>query len=201
MVNRWANREEPKPGRGHLYWHILLGDQPDVRAVVSIAQEKLVGFSGLHFTPQRWLHITTLVVGPADNFTSNQIAEMTSQAYQLLSEIPPISITLSRILYHPEAIVLEAEPGGVLDPVRKAVKNATCRATGKDEANEHLPWHPHVTLAYSIAVQSSNPIIAALGRRLPTCKADIKSISLIAQEGAERRWSWHRIAEVPISAE
>lgn len=198
MVNRWENRIEPKAGHGQLYWHILLGDQPQIRALASMAREKLAGFSGLHFTPYRWLHITTLVAGPADDFTSNQITEMTDQAQRNLSELSPITISLSKILYHPEAIVLQAEPDGALDLAHKAIRHATYQIKKKGQVVENSPWHPHVTLAYSTAVQSTNPIIAALGRYLPACEADIKSVSLVTQKGAERQWNWYRIAEVSL---
>jgi 2'-5' RNA ligase len=198
MANRWEHRTEPKPGHEYLYWHILLGDQPQVQAVASIAQERLTGFSGLHFTPQRWLHITTLALGPAEEFTSNHIADMTNHARRLLSRISPITITLSEILYHPEAIALKLEPDGALDSIRTAVRHAIRSAKDRDEPTEHRQWIPHVTLAYSTTVQQAGPIIAALGRNLPACEAGINSVSLIAQEGAERLWNWHRLARVPL---
>jgi hypothetical protein len=57
-------------------------------------------------------------------------------------------------------------------------------------------WTPHITLAYSTAVQPTGPIIDALGRELPECKITVGSVSLVAQRGAERQWDWHPIAEV-----
>jgi hypothetical protein len=62
---------------------------------------------------------------------------------------------------------------------------------------EETGWMPHVTVAYSTAVQSAGPIIAALGRELPECKI---TVSLIAQQGAERQWDWHQVAEVQLGA-
>jgi len=114
MTNRWESRTEPEPGQGRLYWHILFRDQPQVAGIASIGQEKLGGFHGLHFTPREWLHITTLVPGLADEFTPSKVESMIAHARQLLSEFPAIQVTLGRVFYHPEAIILSVEPTTLL---------------------------------------------------------------------------------------
>lgn len=77
-------------------------------------RKRLCGFNGLHFTPPEWLHMTTLVVGPAARYSAGQLRQMIQTAGQLLTDIPPITITLGRILYHPEAIVLSVTPAAAL---------------------------------------------------------------------------------------
>ena len=67
MVDRWRNRTKPQPGQGTFYWHMLIGRYP--QAIAREAQERLAPFSGLHYTPLRWLHITTLVVGSTDDMS------------------------------------------------------------------------------------------------------------------------------------
>jgi 2'-5' RNA ligase len=198
MADRWEHRKEPEPGQGQLYWHMLLRDHPDVQALVQAGQGRLAGFGGLHFTPVLWLHMTTVVVGAADEFSADQIEDMIGQARRALARIPPITITFGKILYHPEAVMLGTRPAGALDPVFEAVQDATRSATGKDGLVEHQPWTPHVTLAYSTGVQPAGPIIAALGRELPGCDATISCISLINQDGPERHWNWRSIAEIPF---
>jgi hypothetical protein len=101
MVDRWQSRAEPGPGQGMLYWHILLGGSPEVRELASIAQERLARFSGLHFTPKRWLHVTTFAVGLVAEFTEADIGNMVGRARGFLSGIPPVRIVLGKILYHP----------------------------------------------------------------------------------------------------
>lgn len=201
MVNRWENRTEPRPGSGILYWHILLGDQPQVQALTSKARNKLTKFTGLHFTPERWLHITTLVVGPAENLTPDQIADMTDHARGLLVNLPSTKITLRKILYHSEAITIKVEPAGALDPIRESVRCATHNATGITTLAQRQPWVPHITLAYSTTTQSASPIIAALGDTFPACEANIDSIALIDQRGAERLWSWHSLTTIPLATD
>jgi hypothetical protein len=132
MADRWQSRAEPRPGQGMLYWHILLGDSPQIRELASIAREKLASFSGLHFTPKRWLHVTTLAVGLVEEFTEAEIGDMVGRARGFLSGIPPVRILLGKILYHPEAIALGVEPAGVLDPVRDAVHAAVMNGRKKE---------------------------------------------------------------------
>jgi 2'-5' RNA ligase len=201
MANRWANRPEPGPGQEKLYWHILLGDYPQVKAIAAAGQERLARFGGLHLTPKQWLHITTLVVGSLDEFSNARIGDMVGTAAKLLSDTPPITITLGSVLYHPEAIVLGVQPYDALDPVYSAVQAATHIARGIDEAMQHQSWSPHVTLAYSTSVQAAGPIIDALGRKLPSCEISIDHISLVVQEGAERQWNWRSIREVELGKE
>jgi 2'-5' RNA ligase len=177
-----------------LYWHILLGGSPQVRELASITRERLARFSGLHFTPTRWLHVTTLAVGLVEEFTEGDITNMVGRTRDSLSNIPPLSIVLGKILYHPEAIALRVEPTGVLDPVRDAVHAAVMNGQEK----EHEPWVPHITLAYSTSIQPAAPIIATLGRKLPERGISVDRVSLIIQEGAERLWNWRSAAEVSL---
>jgi 2'-5' RNA ligase len=196
MADRWHGRAEPSSGQGMLYWHILLGDSPEVRALATIAQERLARFSGLHFTPKRWLHVTTLPVGFIEQFTETDIGNMAARGREFLSKIPPAKVILGKVLYHPEAIALAVEPAGALDPLRDAVHAAVLNG-GTEQPG---PWVPHVTLAYSTSVQPAAPIITALGRRLPAYDISVSSVNLVVQEGAERLWQWRSVAEIPLGA-
>lgn len=199
MVDRWAHRSEPGPGQGKLYWHILFRDDPEVQALAAIARQRLSSFSGLHFTPRKWLHLTARIVGLAEDFTASDLEHMTTCARQLLAGLAPITISLGKVLYHPEAILLGIQPAGALDPVFKAVQAAANVTTGT-KGVEREPWRPHVTVAYSTSVQPAKPIITALGRELPSCTVSVNRIHLVVQEGAERAWNWRPIVEIPLGA-
>jgi hypothetical protein len=45
---------------------------------------------------------------------------------------------------------------------------------------------------------ASGPIVAALGRELPSCQVTLSRIDLVVQEGPERLWNWRSIAEIPF---
>ncbi len=201
MVDRWQGRLEPGPGQGRLYWHVLFRDHPQVHALASIGHKQLASLPGLHLVPQQWLHMTALLVGKSDEFTTDQVEGMIAEGRRLLAETSPITVTLGRVLYHPQAIMLAVLPRDALQPLLDAVQAATCAGTGRDGLIEYGPWTPHVTLAYSSAAQPAAPIIEALGPELPSCEATIRTVDLVVQNGPERLWDWCSIAELALGAE
>ncbi len=198
MADRWQARAEPGPGQAQLYWHVLMRDQPQVRALAAVARGRLGGFSGLHFTPEQWLHLSVLRVGLATDFAHGEIEAMVGEARPLLQRIPPVTFTLGQVLYYPEAITLGARPGDALDAVAVTVRQAAA-STSVRPADVTAPLRiPHVTVAYSTQDQPADPIIAALGRELPECPVTIDAIHLIAQHGAERAWNWQSLARIAL---
>lgn len=61
------------------------------------------------------------------------------------------------------------------------------------------PWIPHISVAYSHGSGPAAPIIAALGRWLPTTEITMRSISLVAQTQVGRSWQWRETAELKLS--
>ena len=106
-------------------------DQPEVRALATLAQQRLAHFPGLHFTPPDWLHSTVLMVGLWDGIAAASLDEMIKQTRLHLATVPPISISLGRVLFHPEAITLGIQPANALDAVFDAVRVAAQRAAGR----------------------------------------------------------------------
>jgi 2'-5' RNA ligase len=198
MADRWQDRAEPGSGEAQLYWHILMRDQPQVCALAAVARQRLSGFTGLHFTPEQWLHMSVLRVGLTSELASGEIDAMVTQARHLLQQIPPVTVTLGQVLYHPEAIILGAQLGDALDRVAQVVRDAATSTTGLPTDVRARLWIPHVTVAYSTQDQSADPIIAALGHELPECPVTIDRIHLVAQHGAERAWNWQPITTVTI---
>ena len=118
-------------------------------------------------------------------------------AVRRFADIPPITVTVGKFLFHSEAVMLAAQPAEALLPVPDAVREATQEVTGSPgRAGSKLPWNPHITIAYSTARQPAVPIIAALGRSLPERKVQIRSVSLVNQRGPECSWDWHREATI-----
>lgn len=180
MTSHWWQRPGRRPGREQYHWHILFHGQPEVHELVAAAQAKIAGLPGLDLVPIPWLHMTTYVVGFADEVADSAVEEMTADARRRLSTIPPVQISLGRVGYATEAIVLVAEPRSALTPVLDAVSEAA-RAGGCEGHTDTDPWLPHVSIAYSSTSIPTAPIIAALGRRLPRTDITIGSISLVAQ--------------------
>ena len=201
MTDRWQNRPEPGPGEGTVYWHLLMRDHPEVADLARQARQRLAGFSGLHFTPLEWLHMTTFVTGPADQFSAGQLQQMIQTAGQLLADTPPITVTLGRVGYHPEAIVLTVTPTEALTAIHDAARIATAQAYGtSDQDGAQQDWTPHVTICYSTSIQPAAPIIDALGLQLPSREIQISALSLVIQRGPERDWNWTTIDTIRLPA-
>lgn len=193
MINRWRDgRGAADPRHGALYWHVLMGGSPQLRGLARTAQARISKFSGLHMTPLQWLHLTVLIAGPADQFTDDARNEMLTVARSSLSGVDPIAVEFTRVFYHPEAIVLAADPAEALKPVREAAERATRAVTGRraSDTQSSSLWTPHVTLCYSTSIQRVDPIVAALGTRLPSCRVSVDTLSLVLQQGKEWLWDW-----------
>jgi 2'-5' RNA ligase len=202
MADRWHDRREDGPGEGTVYWHMLMKDQPKVADLAEQAQRRLAPFArGLHMTPYEWLHMTTAVAGPAASFSDEQLQRMTRMAATLLADMPPVTVTLGRILYHPEAIMLGVVPAEALQPLRDAALQATRLATGSQETDT-VParWTPHITICYSISDQPAQPLIDALGLQLPSRDIEISALNLVIQHGPERHWDWSVVGTIRLAA-
>ena len=98
--------------------------------------------------------MTALIAGPASEIGDEQIQQMAAVAGRRLADVPPPTVTVGKVLYHPEAIMLAARPPEALLPVLEAAREATQEVTGSPgRAGSKLPWTPHITIAYSTAHQ------------------------------------------------
>ncbi len=198
MTNHWYQRPGQSPGRELYHWHMLFHDQPGVQELAAAAQAKLAGHEGLDMIDMPWLHMTTYVAGFADEVPDSAVDAMTADARGRLSVVAPIHVSLGRVFYASNAIVLPVEPPAALTPVLDAVRAAT-RAAGCEGRSATDPWLPHVSVAYSNATIPATPIIAALGRWLPKTEIVIRSVSLVAQTQVGRSWQWRPVAEVHLT--
>jgi len=156
MANHWWQRPGRRPGRAQYHWHMLFHDQPKVHDLTAKAQRKLAGLPGLDMVPLRWLHLTTLVLGFADEVPSSSLAAMTATARQVLADVAPIGVRLGRVFYHPEPVGLAVEP---IDALRRC-----SRLSGL------LPSRPAVTAMPTPtrgSRTSRSPTATAAGPRLP----------------------------------
>ena len=198
MTDHWAIQPGTDPQHRQLMWPVTLGADRTVIELTRQAHRRLAGIPGLDLVPPRWLHLTTLTSGPADAIAPGALAAMIEEAQHLLAAITPITITLSRVLYHPRAVMLDAGPAEPFKPVIEAIQTAT-RHARSSTVLYHDPWRPHITLAYSNGTQPAAPVIEALGRSLPARQVTIRSVSLVTQSPGQR-WTWDLIANLPLAA-
>ena len=200
MADHWWQRPGRYPGRILYQWHLAFHDQPKVHALVKAAQTRLTGQTGLDMVAPHLLHLTTYIVGFADEVPTNTVEQMTNYAHERLSKVAPIPVTIGRIGYHPQAVTLLVEPPSALNPILDAVRDAT-NAAGCQGHTDTDPWLPHISFAYSHASGPAAPIINALGRSLPTTEITVRSISLVSQTQVGQSWRWQPVAEVYLSGD
>lgn len=200
FTSRWGGQRDTPSYEDSVCWHLLLGADPGVRAVVAEARQRLAPFGGFHMTPERWLHVTVLLAGPAADITPGQRGKMLASAGNALSGTGPVTVTLGPVLYHPQGIVLGVSPAGALTPLLGAAQAATREVTGKTGAagDAGTAWTPHLTICYSTGEQPAAPVIAALGKRLPACQVTISRLTLVIQNGAEDLWDWHTAGNIDL---
>ena len=199
MEDHWVLEPGADSGRAQLMWFMCLGREPQATRLAALGQERLAGLPGLDLVPPDWLHMTTLIAGHADKISASQVEAMTAHARRLLAATGPVTISLSRVLYHPRAIMLAASPAQALLPVLAACREATKAGTGRDGWLHRDPWVPHMTLAYGNSARPAAPAIKALGRELPADKVTVRSVSLISQ-APRQKWTWDLVAEMPLGA-
>ncbi len=155
FTDRWGGHREGLSYEDSVCWHLLLGSDAGVRAVVAGAQQRLARFGGMHMTPARWLHVTVLLVGPAAAITREDMAEMLARASAALAGTPPVTVTLGRVLYSPQGIALGISPASALSPVLAAAQAATRAVTGTSGSTDDLDSArtPHLTVCYSTGEQ------------------------------------------------
>ncbi|GGO05511.1 hypothetical protein GCM10011574_17370 [Microbispora bryophytorum] len=79
------------PPEGLDYWHVLLGDHPEVRAIASEAHRRLAGFTGLDPVSYEGLHLTTIIVGLTDEITEERLVVPIAEALERLADMQPIT--------------------------------------------------------------------------------------------------------------
>jgi 2'-5' RNA ligase len=191
FTDRWGTRAARSSYEDAVCWHLLLGDNAGARGIAAQARQRLARFSGLQMTPERWLHVTVLLAGPVTAISRGDMGAMLGRAQAALSRTAPVTVTLGRVFFHPEAIALGISPADALMPVLEAAQAATREVTGTSGSTE--AWAPHLTLCYSTSEQPAAPVIAELGKALPECEVTVDRLSLVVQHGPEQLWDW-RIA-------
>lgn len=74
MTSHWWQRPGRVPGREQYHWH-MFHDQPKVHELVAAAQARIADQPGLDMIPIPWLHLTTYVVGFADEVADSAAEE------------------------------------------------------------------------------------------------------------------------------
>ncbi len=100
MADHWWWRPGCRPGRRQYIWHILFADHPGVRRVVRDLQARIADLPGLDLVPEPWLHMTTHIVGFADEITEIEAKEIAATAAVRLRNVSAAKVAFGRTLFH-----------------------------------------------------------------------------------------------------
>jgi 2'-5' RNA ligase len=198
MTDHWWWRPGVRPGRRLLVWHILLDDQPGIRDIVRQCQAKLTGSDGLDLVPAQWLHLTTQIVGFADEIPQTEIDAMVGGAAARLATTAPIQVEVGKVWFHSEAVMLGIQPPRALDPVRGAIREAVAEAVSAHQLADEPDWAPHISLAYSNDAGPAASIIAALKPPPAPRLMTVHRVHLVAQERAGHLYRWDCLAPAAV---
>lgn len=198
MANHWWWRPGVRPGRHLLVWHILVDDQPAVHDLVGLCQSRLAGLDGLDPIPAEWLHMTTQIIGFADEIPQPEIDAMTAAVGKRLADLPPVTVQLGRVIFHAEGIMLGIEPRQALNPIREGIRDAIAETVSVHQLADEPQWTPHVSVAYSHGTGPAAPVIEALAERPAPCPLTVRAVQLVAQLRDGHLYRWDRLATVPL---
>ncbi|MFE5868830.1 2'-5' RNA ligase family protein [Streptomyces roseifaciens] len=198
MANHWWWRPGWRPGRTFYTWHLTFQDASDVHRLAETYRQALGVVPGLDLVPDQWLHLTMQGIGFVDEVPEEEARAIADAAASRLRAVPAFELTLRRPEITPEAVRWEAEPGHAPAAVRAAVRAAIADVRG-DVPEAEDGFKPHVSIAYSSASGSSEPVAEALASvEAEPATALVRGVQLIALHRDNQMYEWKQFAEVPL---
>jgi 2'-5' RNA ligase len=199
LRDHWWWRPGMRPGRRMLLWHLLVDDQPEVRALAGRFRERLAGLGGLDPVPDEWLHMTTQIVGFADEIPRAEVEAMTSAVAGAFRSLPPVTVRIGRLYVYDEGVALGIEPERALDPVRDAIREGIAQTVTAHHLDDQPDWTPHLSVAYSNSDGPTAPVFEALAEAPEHCELTVRQAHLVAQVRDGHLYRWEPITAVPLT--
>jgi 2'-5' RNA ligase len=200
--NHWWWRPGWREGRHFYACHLILDDQPELRALVARYQTATKTLPVLDHIPAQWLHITAQGIGFVDEISPDELDAVRQGIADELAQIEQPTVTFERPTIRPEAVVLLASPTEPLYEVRLRIHRAVVAVLG-DERVEPMPkpedYNPHVTTAYVNSDASAAPIAAALESvEAEPVTVTFAKADLFEFHRDQRMYEWTRATPMPF---
>ncbi|WP_247661839.1 2'-5' RNA ligase family protein [Micromonospora sp. U21] len=142
-------------------------------------------------------------IGFIDDLDDEQVARLEHGIRERLAELPAPVVTFHRPVVRPEAVYLPTDPPAPITAVRHAVREVIGHVLGEDDvelAPEHVQgYRLHVSVAYSNAAQSAEPIAATLAQvEAEPVVVTLHHVGLLEFHRDHRMYQWTHSEQVPI---
>ncbi|GAA4630250.1 hypothetical protein GCM10023196_054820 [Actinoallomurus vinaceus] len=178
----------------------MFDGRPEIGKLAKECQQRLITVPGLDPVPTPWLHMTTQIVGFADEISDSELADMIASVSERMRSVTPTSVSLGRPLFHSEAVVLGATPREGLDAARSGIRQAVAVTVRTNQLADDPDWVPHLSVAYSNSDAPAAPVIAAMQPPPPPVDVTIDRIDLVSQERVGHCYVWDGVASVELGA-
>ena len=200
LRDHWWWRPGWRPGRSFYTWHITFAEQLGVRELANSYAALLARLPMFDPVPIRWLHLTMQGLGFTDEVRRADVEAIVQAAKQRLANLQAFTVTIGPPQMDPEGFPLPVRPVEPLSQLRATVRQAIADVWGVDHVPEAAEgWWPHVSLAYSNGVGSSEPVAEAVAAQpMPTADIEIAAVSLIDLNRDNKAYEWTDVATVRL---
>jgi 2'-5' RNA ligase len=193
IAGRWP------AGREDYHWHVLPGTEL-ARERLARPYAELTGQAGLAPVRPEYMHITVQHIGPVQDVTVDELAEIVGRVRAGCSGVASFAVTAGRAEAWETSIVCPLRPGYLLGTLWHLVTSVSRAVTGTRLAVSPAVYHPHLALAYGIAHADQ----AALRAWLADCDAaeaalPVTRLTLVAQEHDGREITFRVVDEIPLT--
>ncbi|MEW2385002.1 2'-5' RNA ligase family protein [Micromonospora sp. NPDC047707] len=203
MRDHWWWRPGWRVGRHFYACHFVMGDHSELVELVQRYQEVLRPFPRLDLIPAAWLHLTMQGIDFVDEVDEEQVALLKQAIRGKLAQVPAPVVTFHRPVVRPEAVYLLAEPPAPIAAVREVVRAAIGEVLGADVVEltpeRRQGYRPHVSLAYSNAIQPAGPIATALAQlEVDPVTLTLDRLGLLEFHRDHRMYQWTRSEQMTL---
>lgn len=202
MRDHWWWRPGWKVGRSFYTFHVTFDGAPDVVEVAGYYRAAL-DLPTLDPVPDEGLHLTMQGIGFTDEVTEADATAIVEAARTRVARLAPFDVVLGPADADPEAVMLQIEPWSPLDELRSAVRSAIGDVWGAARVPDRAEgWTPHVSVAYSGAATSAEPLRQLLATVEPrAARTTVTAVQLINLNRDAKVYRWSTVATLPLGAD
>ncbi|WP_090069498.1 2'-5' RNA ligase family protein [Lentzea flaviverrucosa] len=166
---------------------------------VQYSYRALANAPELDIVRPRWMHITVQGVGFVDEVEPLAIEKLTGVIRQKLCSVGPLCMTLGPAVVAQEGVVLLTSHTVEMQRLQAILRDGIAEVLSEKESGFGAPLEPHVTLAYSHGVGSTEGVKSSLrGSEELFHQVTFNSIRLVILGRDDQTYTWTTAAKIPL---